>query len=137
MTISSRTNVAIVTGSSRGIGRAVAERVARDGFAVVVNHAGGAEDADTLIGEIQAAGGHAMSVQADVSDATAVRGLFEAAGAEFGGVDALVNNAGVMMLAPIAESDDVSFDRQVAINLKEPSTACGKPRFVCAMAAAS
>jgi NAD(P)-dependent dehydrogenase (short-subunit alcohol dehydrogenase family) len=73
----------------------------------------------------------------DVSDATAVRRLFDAAGAEFGGVDALVNNAGMMMLAPIAESNDVSFDRQAPSISRAPSTACGKPRFVCAIAAAS
>jgi 3-oxoacyl-[acyl-carrier protein] reductase len=110
--------VAIVTGSSRGIGRAVAWRLARDGFAVVVNYAGGAEEADALVGKIQAAGGRAISVQADVADSTAVSRLFDAAEAEFGGVDVLVNNAGVMMLKPIAESDDAFFDRQVAINLK-------------------
>jgi 3-oxoacyl-[acyl-carrier protein] reductase len=109
--------VAIVTGSSRGIGRAVAWRLARDGFAVVVNYAGGAEEADALVGKIQAAGGRAISVQADVADSTAVSRLFDAAEAEFGGVDVLVNNAGVMMLKPIAESDDAFFDRQVAINL--------------------
>ncbi len=110
--------VAIVTGASRGIGAAIARRLARDGFTVVVNYAGSARDAETLAAEIEAAGGRALTHQADVSDATAVARMFGAAEAAFGGVDVLVNNAGIMRLASLAESDDALFDSQIAINLK-------------------
>jgi 3-oxoacyl-[acyl-carrier protein] reductase len=110
--------VAIVTGGSRGIGAAIAERLAADGFTVVVNYAGRAADAEALVAKIEAVGGKAISAQADVSDAAQVARLFDAAQAAFGGVDVLVNNAGIMKLAPIAESDDALFDSQIAINLK-------------------
>ncbi len=109
---------AIVTGASRGIGAAIAERLARDGFAVVINYAGGTAPAEALAGRIERSGGRAVAVQADVSDAAAVRRLFDSAEAAFGGVDVLVNNAGVMQLAPIGETTDELFDRQVSINLK-------------------
>jgi 3-oxoacyl-[acyl-carrier protein] reductase len=110
--------VAIVTGGSRGIGAAIAERLARDGFTVVVNYAGSAKAAEALVARIEAAGGKAIPAQADVSDPAAVARLFDAAQAAFGGVDVLVNNAGVMTLASIAEADDALFDSQIAINLK-------------------
>jgi 3-oxoacyl-[acyl-carrier protein] reductase len=110
--------VAIVTGASRGIGAAVAERLARDGFTVVVNYSSDATPAQALVDRIEKAGGHALSVQADVSDAAAVRRMFEAAQTAFGGVEVLVNNAGIMQLANIAEADDAFFDRHIAINLK-------------------
>ncbi len=113
-----RNNVAIVTGASRGIGAAVAERLARDGFTVVVNYAGSAGPAEALVQTIEAAGGRAISAKADVSDAAAVARMFESAEAAFGGVDVLVNNAGIMKLAPFAESDDALFDSQIAVNLK-------------------
>jgi 3-oxoacyl-[acyl-carrier protein] reductase len=114
-----RTNkVAIVTGASRGIGAAIAERLATDGFTVVINYAGNAAEAEALVSKIEAAGGQAISAQADVSDATAVTRMFDAAEAAFGGVDVLINNAGIMKLASLAESDDALFDSQVAINLK-------------------
>ncbi len=109
---------AIITGSSKGIGAAVAERLAQDGFAVVVNYASGARAAEALAAKIRAAGGEAIVVQADVSDPAAVAVLFDRAIDAFGGVDALVNNAGIMTLAPLAETDDALFDRHVAINLK-------------------
>jgi 3-oxoacyl-[acyl-carrier protein] reductase len=110
--------VAIVTGASRGIGAAIGQRLARDGFTVVVNYAGRAADAETLVSNIEAEGGRAISAQADVSDATAVARMFDAVEAAFGGVDVLVNNAGIMRLTTLAESDDVLFDSQIAINLK-------------------
>lgn len=110
--------VALVTGASRGIGAAIAKRLASDGFTVVVNYAGKAAEAEQLAGEIEKDGGHAITAQADVSDPAAVARLFDAAEAAYGGVDVLVNNAGIMKLAPLAESDDALFDSQVAVNLK-------------------
>jgi 3-oxoacyl-[acyl-carrier protein] reductase len=110
--------VAIVTGASRGIGAAVAERLARDGFTVVVNYSGNDGAAEALVRKIEAAGGRALSAKADVGDPQAVRGLFDAAEAAFGGIDVLVNNAGIMKLATLADSDDALFDSQVAVNLK-------------------
>jgi 3-oxoacyl-[acyl-carrier protein] reductase len=110
--------VAIVTGASGGIGGAVAERLARDGFTVVVNYAGKAQPAEELVRQIEAAGGKAVAHQADIADPEAVRKMFEAAQTAFGGVDVLINNAGIMKLATIADSDDALFDSQIAVNLK-------------------
>jgi 3-oxoacyl-[acyl-carrier protein] reductase len=109
---------AIVTGASHGIGAAVAERLAHDGFAVVINYSSGSDQADTLVAKIEAAGGKAIAVKADVSDPAAVKAVFDAAEQAFGGVDVLVNNAGVMRLTPIAEADDDAFDTTIAVNLK-------------------
>ena len=111
-------SVAVVTGASRGIGAAIAERLAKDGDAVVVNYAGNRREADQVVERIAAAGGEAIALQADVSDPAAVQRLFEAVESRFGGVDVLVNNAGIMKLAPLADSDDALFDSQIAINLK-------------------
>ena len=110
--------VAIVTGASRGIGAAVAERLARDGLTVVVNYAGSQAPAEALVRKIEAAGGRALAAQGDVANPDAVKRMFDAAEAAFGGVDVLVNNAGIMALAPLAQSDDALFDRHVAVNLK-------------------
>jgi 3-oxoacyl-[acyl-carrier protein] reductase len=110
--------VAMVTGASRGIGSAVAERLARDGFSVIVNYSGSVEAADALVRKIEAGGGRALAVKADVSDPRAVREMFETIVSKFGGVDILVNNAGIMTLSNIADTDDASFDKQIAINLK-------------------
>jgi 3-oxoacyl-[acyl-carrier protein] reductase len=110
--------VAIVTGASGGIGGAIAERLARDGFTVIVNYAGNAAPAEALVAKIETLGGRAIAAQADIADAAAVARLFDTAEAAFGGVDVLVNNAGIMQLATLAESDDAVFDRQIAINLR-------------------
>ncbi|ACI50676.1 short-chain dehydrogenase/reductase SDR [Gluconacetobacter diazotrophicus PA1 5] len=110
--------VAIVTGASRGIGAAIAARLARDGFTVVINYAGSAAPAEALARKIGDQGGRAIAARADVSDPQAVRGMFDAAEAAFGGVDVLVNNAGIMTLSPIADTEDAVFDRQVAVNVK-------------------
>jgi 3-oxoacyl-[acyl-carrier protein] reductase len=110
--------VAIVTGSSRGIGAAIAERLAADGFTVVINYAGDAAAAEALAGKIDRTGGRAITPQADVSNGAAVSRMFDMADAAFGGVDVLVNNAGIMRLASLVDSDDALFDSQVAINLK-------------------
>jgi 3-oxoacyl-[acyl-carrier protein] reductase len=109
---------AIVTGASRGIGAAIAERLAGDGFAVVINYSGDVKSAEALARKIEAKGGRALTARADVSDPDAVRGMFDAAEAAFGGLDVLINNAGIMKLAKIADSDDALFDQQIAINLK-------------------
>jgi 3-oxoacyl-[acyl-carrier protein] reductase len=110
--------VAIVTGASRGIGAAVAERLGRDGFTVVVNYSGNAEPAEALVRKIEGAGGKALAAKADVSDAGAVQRMFDAAETAFGGVDILINNAGIMSLSNIADTDDAAFDRQISVNLK-------------------
>lgn len=109
---------ALVTGASGGIGAATARRLAQDGFAVVVHYGGRAQPAQALAAEIEAAGGRAITVQADVADPAAVAAMFEAGQAAFGGIDVVVANAGVLELAPIAETDDALFDRTIAINLK-------------------
>jgi 3-oxoacyl-[acyl-carrier protein] reductase len=109
---------AIVTGASRGIGAAIARRLALDGLAVVVNYAGDAQSAEAVVASIRSTGGQAEPVQADVSDPMAAHRLFDAAEKAFGGVDVVVNNAGIMTLAPISASDDEMFDRQIAVNLK-------------------
>ena len=116
--MSEQNKVAIVTGASRGIGAAIAERLARDGFTVIVNYAGNAEAAQKVVQEIEKQGGRAVAAQADVSDADAVKRMFDSAESAFGGVDVLVNNAGILDNAPLAEVSDESFDRQIAINLK-------------------
>jgi 3-oxoacyl-[acyl-carrier protein] reductase len=110
--------VALVTGASRGIGSSVAERLARDGFTLIVNYSENAAPAEALVRKIEQAGGRALAAKADISDASSVRRMFDAAEAAFGGVDVLVNNAGIMTLAPIADADDASFDRHIAVNIK-------------------
>src|ERR1700745_2171467 len=112
------TKTAIVTGASRGIGSALAKRLARDGFAVVVNYAGSKAKASAFVEKITADEGRAISAQADVSKPADVARMFDAAEKEFGGVDVLVNNAGLMTLSSIATTDDATFDRLVAVNLK-------------------
>lgn len=118
MTQSTENKVALVTGASGGIGAETARRLARDGFTVIVNYAGSVGPAEAVVREIEAAGGKALSAQADVSDPAAVRRLFDQAEAAFGGVDVLVNNAGLMKLAAIADTDDALFDETIAVNLK-------------------
>jgi len=110
--------VALVTGASRGIGASIAERLAKDGFTVVINYSGNAALAEELAQKIEKAGGKALTAQADVADAEAVRRMFDAAEAAFGGVDVLVNNAGIMLLSRLADVDDATFDRQISVNLK-------------------
>ncbi|MDA9443954.1 3-ketoacyl-ACP reductase [Bradyrhizobium sp. CCBAU 51745] len=109
---------AIVTGGSRGIGAAIARRLAQDGIAVAVNYATGKAAADALVEEIQAAGGRALAAQADLADPTTAVQLFDAAENAFGKIDILINNAGVMELAPLAEMSDQAFARQISVNLE-------------------
>lgn len=108
---------ALVTGASKGIGAEIARRLARDGAAVVVNYVHGRADAERVVRDVEAAGGRAIAVQADIGDPAGVPALFDAAEHAFGGLDILVNNAGIMRLAPIADSDDAMFDAQIAVNL--------------------
>jgi 3-oxoacyl-[acyl-carrier protein] reductase len=118
MTHVSSTKSVIVTGASRGIGRAVATRLALDGFAVVVNYAGNATKADEVVAEIKAARGQAIAVQADVANAADVDRLFKEAVDTFDGINVVVNCAGIMPLSPIAGGDLELFDKVIATNLR-------------------
>lgn len=109
---------AIVTGSSRGIGAAIARRLALDGFSVVLTFVRDSAAANGQVADIRAAGGRATAVQADVSDADQFEQLFDEAEAAFGGSDVLVNNAGLMRLAPIVDALDSQFNDQIAVNLQ-------------------
>ncbi|MWD27807.1 SDR family oxidoreductase [Aquicoccus sp. SCR17] len=109
--------VAVVTGASRGIGAEIAIRLAADGFAVVVACHTGREAAEAVVTKIAESGGEAVVAQADLGDPAGMSQLFDAAEKAFGGVDVLVNNAGMMALSPVAEVTDDSFERQVSVNL--------------------
>ena len=110
--------IALVTGASRGIGAAVARRLARDGLTVVVNFSGDPAPAEALVREITQAGGKALSTKADVSNPAAVRTMFDHIESALGGIDVVVNNAGIMTLGSVADTEDAAFDRQIAVNLK-------------------
>jgi 3-oxoacyl-[acyl-carrier protein] reductase len=111
--------VAIVTGGSRGIGRQTVSRLAQDGFAVVVVYAGRAADADAAVEEVTAKGGRAIAVQADVADEQAVAALFDRTEQEFGGVDVVVNAAGIMNNpTPLAELSLDELDRILRTNVR-------------------
>lgn len=110
--------VALVTGSSRGIGAATARRLARDGYAVTVNCEKNRDLAAAVVREIEGDGGRAIWVQADVSDAAAVARLFDVTGREFGGLDVVVSSAGIMRLAPFRDMTDTDFSRMLDVNQK-------------------
>lgn len=110
--------VAVVTGGSRGIGRESAERLAADGYAVVVNYAGNEAEADKTVTAITEAGGEAIAVRADVADETEVAALFDATESAFGGVDVVVHAAGVMALAPLVDLDLDTLDRMHRTNIR-------------------
>ncbi|MEV1332129.1 SDR family oxidoreductase [Micromonospora costi] len=110
--------VAIVTGGSRGIGRQVVARLAADGYALVVGYLGNQAEAEAAVEEARAAGAEAIAVPADVADEDAVAALFDAAEQRFGGVDVVVNAAGMMKLAPLATLDLDELDRMLRVNVR-------------------
>lgn len=110
--------VAIVTGGSRGIGQAIAQRLSADGFAVVVNYAGNAAKAEETVAAIQSGGGRAVAIQGDVGNPEDVAALFAGAKQAFGQVGVVVNSAGIMPMAPIAPRSLPDFDKVVATNLR-------------------
>lgn len=109
---------AIVTGASRGIGRAIALRLAADGLRIVVNYSGNAAKAQGVVSAIRAAGGEAITVQADVSQTDDVQRLFATTLDAFGVIDTVVHSAGVMPLASIVPDSVEVFDRVVQTNLR-------------------
>lgn len=115
-TISSR--VALVTGGSGGIGKAVVEKLVADGFAVAVHYAGNRARADAIVGDVTAAGGQAISVGGDVADEQAMQAAFDQVEAAFGGVDVVVNTAGIMILSPIATLSLDDLDRMHRTNIR-------------------
>lgn len=122
--MSNKGKTALITGSSRGIGAAVAHRLAYDGFKIAVNYTGSADAAREVADKITAAGGEAITVKADVADPKAVITMFDATEHAFDGVDVVVSNAGIMILKPVSEYDDEAFDKIVAINLKGTFNVC-------------
>jgi 3-oxoacyl-[acyl-carrier protein] reductase len=116
--------VALVTGGSRGIGRAIVERLVRDGAAVAVNYAAQAATAEKLVDEITVAGGQALAIQADVARVSEVIRIFDKTIARFGRLDILVNNAGIMFVKPVRAVTEADFDRIFAVNVKGLFFAC-------------
>jgi 3-oxoacyl-[acyl-carrier protein] reductase len=116
--------VAQVTGASRGIGRAIAVRLAQDGAAVVVNYTGSQQAAQETVAAIEATGGRAIAVQADVGKRADVERLFDETLQHFGRLDLLINNAGIMFNKPVAEVTEEEFDRIFAVNVKGTFLAC-------------
>ncbi|TDC59733.1 SDR family oxidoreductase [Micromonospora sp. KC207] len=116
MTVPQR--VAIVTGGAQGIGRRIAQRLAADGFAVVVNFVTSKNEAEQIVAAIVAAGGDAVAVRADVADEVAVAELFDTAERTYGGIDVVVHSAGVASHAPVTELDLAELDRVHRINVR-------------------
>lgn len=115
---STPSRTALVTGGSGGIGRAVVQRLAADGYALAVHYAGNQAAADALVAEIRDAGGRALAVGGDVADESAMTAAFDTTERELGGIDVVVHTAGIMRLAPIAELDLDQFDQVIRTNLR-------------------
>lgn len=111
-------NVAIITGASGGIGRAVAIRLAKDGFAVVVHYSGNAKKAEDTVAEIESSNGQAIAIQANIADVADVDRLFQQTMEKFGAIDVVVNSAGIMPLSAISDGDIEMFDKVIATNLR-------------------
>ncbi|WP_299261538.1 SDR family oxidoreductase [uncultured Kushneria sp.] len=116
--MSKQQKVAIVTGASRGIGRAIALKLAEGNFTVIVNYAGSAEKAQAVVTDIETAGGRAQAVQADISDAAAVERLFATTLERFGRLDVVVHNAGIMEMGHITTDSLDVLDRALSVNLR-------------------
>ncbi|MGA9453233.1 MAG: SDR family oxidoreductase [Verrucomicrobiia bacterium] len=116
--------VALVTGASRGIGRAIAERLSRDGAAVAINYASNASEAQRVVAQIEAAGGRAFAFQADVGRVPEIVRLFDETIGRFGKLDILVNNAGIMTQNPVSAVTEAEYDRIFAVNVKGTFFAC-------------
>ncbi|MGD0350700.1 MAG: SDR family oxidoreductase [Verrucomicrobiota bacterium] len=116
--------VALVTGASRGIGRAIAERLSRDGAAIAVNYASNTGEAQKVVAQIESSGGKAFAIQADVGRVPEVVRLFDETIARFGKLDVLVNNAGIMPQNPVSAVTEAEFDRIFAVNVKGTFFAC-------------
>ena len=114
MTTSAR--VALITGASRGIGAAIARRLAAEGFAVALNYASNNAEADALVAELTRGGASAIAIQADVSQADQVSAMFTTVEQQLGRIDVLVNNAGVLKTAPLAQTSDAQYLQHFAIN---------------------
>lgn len=112
--------VSVVTGGSRGIGAAIAKRLARDGAIVIISYVQKEEAAREVVAEIEAAGGEADAVQADMSDLAQVRTLLAGAKANYGRLDILVNNAGVAEFVPLEQIDEGHYARLLEVNLRGP-----------------
>jgi 3-oxoacyl-[acyl-carrier protein] reductase len=110
--------VALVTGASRGIGAAIAQQLATDGFAVAINYAHSQAEADALVAALQVQGHRAVAVQADVADAAQVRAMFDAVEQALGRVDVLVNNAGILKPALLADTSDALFEQTFNTNTR-------------------
>jgi 3-oxoacyl-[acyl-carrier protein] reductase len=110
--------VALVTGGSRGIGAAIAKRLAADGASVAITYSKGADAAAAVVSEIEQAGGKALAIQADAADAEAVKDSVEKTVAAFGGIDVLVNNAGIAIPKKFEETTLEEIDRMFAINVR-------------------
>lgn len=110
--------VILVTGASRGIGAEIAQQLASAGAKIIVNYAGSKEAAEQVVASIKDHGGDAIALQADVSNADAVKQLFDQAINHYGKIDVLVNNAGIMITKLIKDTTDEDFSRQFDINVK-------------------